>query len=102
VVVEAGPGATLRQPGDRVAIPWLGSACGHCTYCVAGWETLCESQVNGGYAVDGSYAEYALADDRYVAFPTRCRPWTRPLEDVNACFDEVLAGQVPARLVFTF
>jgi len=52
VVVDTGPGATLHKPGDRVAIPWLGSACGHCKYCVAGWETLCESQVNSGYAVD--------------------------------------------------
>ena len=66
VVVKEGPGATLHKPGDRVAIPWLGSACGHCKYCVAGWETLCEAQVNSGYAVDGSYAEYAVADDRYV------------------------------------
>jgi alcohol dehydrogenase, propanol-preferring len=65
-VVAAGPGATRHKPGDRVAIPWLGSACGHCQYCVAGWETLCESQRNSGYSVDGSYAEYALADDRYV------------------------------------
>lgn len=66
VVTAAGPGATLHQPGDRVAIAWLGSACGHCKHCVAGWETLCESQANSGYSVDGCYAEYALADDRYV------------------------------------
>lgn len=65
-VVAAGPGATLHKPGDRVAIAWLGSACGHCAYCVAGWETLCEAQQNSGYSVDGSYAEYAVADDRYV------------------------------------
>ena len=66
VVVDTGPGGTLHKLGDRVAIPWLGSACGHCKYCVAGWETLCEAQVNSGYGVDGSYAEYAIADDRYV------------------------------------
>jgi propanol-preferring alcohol dehydrogenase len=66
VVTATGPGATLHKPGDRVAIPWLGSACGHCKYCVSGWETLCESQQNTGYSVDGSYAEYAVADDRYV------------------------------------
>jgi alcohol dehydrogenase, propanol-preferring len=66
VVIATGPGATLHKSGDRVAIAWLGSACGHCDYCVAGWETLCEAQQNSGYSVDGSYAEYAVADDRYV------------------------------------
>jgi propanol-preferring alcohol dehydrogenase len=66
VVIATGPGATLHKPGDRVAIAWLGSACGHCNHCVAGWETLCEAQQNSGYSVDGTYAEYAVADDRYV------------------------------------
>ncbi len=66
IVTEAGPGAVLHKPGDRVAIAWLGYACGHCDHCVSGWETLCLSQQNSGYSVDGAYAEYALADDRYV------------------------------------
>lgn len=66
VVTETGPGAMLHKPGDRVAIPWLGSACGHCRHCVAGWETLCEAQQNSGYSVDGTYAEFTVADDRYV------------------------------------
>jgi propanol-preferring alcohol dehydrogenase len=52
--------------GDRVAIPWLGWACGTCDYCVSGWETLCESQVNTGYSVDGGFAEYAKAFARHV------------------------------------
>ena len=52
--------------GKRVAIPWLGKACGQCRYCISGWETLCESQVNSGYSVDGAYAEYALADERFA------------------------------------
>jgi propanol-preferring alcohol dehydrogenase len=66
IVTEAGPGVTLHKPGDRVAIAWLGYACGHCQYCIAGWETLCESQKNSGYSVDGAFAEYAVADDRFV------------------------------------
>ncbi len=66
VVTATGPGATLHKVGDRVAIAWLGYACGHCQYCVAGWETLCEEQRNSGYSVDGAYAEYAVADDRFV------------------------------------
>jgi propanol-preferring alcohol dehydrogenase len=49
-----------------VGVPWLYSACGHCDHCITGWETLCESQKNGGYSVDGSYAEYVIADARYV------------------------------------
>ncbi len=66
-VVEAlGPGEQARALGERVAIAWLGSACGHCRYCVSGRETLCERQANSGYSVDGAYAEYAVADGRYV------------------------------------
>src|SRR5262245_44705370 len=65
--IEApGPGATLHEPGERVAIAWLGKACGHCSYCVGGWETLCESQQNSGYSVDGAWAEYAVAFDSHV------------------------------------
>ncbi len=52
--------------GDRVAIPWLGYACGTCDYCVSGWETLCESQQNTGYSIDGGFAEYARANGRHV------------------------------------
>ncbi len=52
--------------GDRVAIPWLGYACGECRYCNDGRETLCEAQLNSGYALDGAYAEYAAAFARHV------------------------------------
>ena len=38
-------------------MPWLGEACGVCDYCIDGWETQCEKQVNTGYGIDGSYAE---------------------------------------------
>lgn len=66
-IVEAlGEGVTTRQVGQRVAMPWLGHACGECRYCVDGRENLCESQYNNGYAVDGAYTEYMLADARYA------------------------------------
>ena len=66
-IVEAlGEGVTERELGDRVALPWLGHACGHCDHCVTGWETLCEEQRNTGYSIDGGFAEYAVADARYV------------------------------------
>lgn len=66
-LVEAvGDGVTRVSVGARVAIPWLGIACGTCEHCISGWETLCESQQNSGYSVDGAYAEYALASADYV------------------------------------
>ncbi len=57
---------TNRKIGDRVAIAWLGSACGECSYCVDGRETLCEKQQNSGYSIDGAFAEYAVASATYV------------------------------------
>ena len=67
-IVEAlGPGAGEEiSVGDRVAIPWLGFACGHCRYCNSGRETLCEAQINTGYGMDGGYAEYVAAYARHV------------------------------------
>jgi len=66
-IVEAvGEGVSRVNVGDRVAIPWLGMACGTCEHCISGWETLCESQENSGYSIDGAYAEYALASGDYV------------------------------------
>jgi propanol-preferring alcohol dehydrogenase len=66
VVERLGAGVTNSRIGDRVAIAWLGHACGHCGFCVDGWETLCEEQRNSGYSVDGAFAEYAVADATYV------------------------------------
>src|SRR5579859_996349 len=66
IVVELGPGVTEVSLGERVAMPWLGYACGTCDYCVSGWETLCESQQNMGYSIDGGFGEYAVAYARYV------------------------------------
>ncbi|MBP3953241.1 alcohol dehydrogenase AdhP [Bacillus suaedae] len=66
VIVEVGQGVSHLQIGDRVGVPWLYSACGHCEYCLTGQETLCESQQNSGYSVDGGYAEYCKADAAYV------------------------------------
>ncbi|WP_159965160.1 alcohol dehydrogenase catalytic domain-containing protein, partial [Caballeronia terrestris] len=54
------------KEGDRVGVPWLYSACGHCEHCLSGWETLCHDQQNTGYSVNGGYAEYVLADPNYV------------------------------------
>lgn len=53
--------------GDLVGNAWLASACGECQYCLTGWETLCESQQNSGYSVDGSFGEYMIVDARFAA-----------------------------------
>ncbi|MEW2522046.1 zinc-dependent alcohol dehydrogenase [Actinacidiphila alni] len=61
VVERLGEGVERLAVGQRVAVPWLGSACGRCEHCLSGWETLCESQVNTGYGCDGGFAEKMLA-----------------------------------------
>lgn len=66
-VVKVGEGVTTLAVGDRVGNAWLWSACGTCEYCRTGWETLCEEQQNGGYAVDGSFGQYMLVDERFAA-----------------------------------
>jgi alcohol dehydrogenase, propanol-preferring len=66
IVCEIGPGVTEVALGDRVAMPWLGYACGTCDDCVSGWETLCLEQKNMGYSIDGGFGEYATAYARYV------------------------------------
>jgi len=75
VVIATGPGATLHKPGDRKQI--IGSI------------------VGTRKDLADVFALHAAGRTRVIAEP-------RHLEDVNACFDEVLAGHVPARLVFTF
>ncbi|ATJ83975.1 alcohol dehydrogenase AdhP [Halomonas beimenensis] len=65
-VAAVGEGVTHLKEGDRVGVPWLYSACGHCEHCLGGWETLCESQQNTGYSVNGGFADYTLADAGYV------------------------------------
>jgi len=66
-IVEAvGRGVSEVEEGERVAVPWLGYACGACEYCASGWETLCEKQLNTGYFIDGGYAEYVKAFAKMV------------------------------------
>jgi alcohol dehydrogenase, propanol-preferring len=67
-VAALGAGADRFAPGDRVGVPWLGYTCGACPYCRAGRENLCDNARFTGYQVDGGYAEYTVADQRYC-FP---------------------------------
>lgn len=66
IVEKLGEGVINRALGERVAIPWLGYACGECRFCIDGRETLCEKQRNSGYSIDGAFAEYAVAAARFV------------------------------------
>jgi propanol-preferring alcohol dehydrogenase len=67
LVVGVGAGVTAVQEGERVGVPWLYSACGHCEYCLSAWETVCAQAQFGGYTKNGGFAEYVLADPDYVA-----------------------------------
>jgi propanol-preferring alcohol dehydrogenase len=77
VVDAVGPGCQLGQ-GARVGIPWLGWTCGECDYCRGGRENLCDAARFTGYQIDGGYAEYTVADERY------CLPLPDRLDDVHA------------------
>jgi alcohol dehydrogenase, propanol-preferring len=64
-VVEGGD---RFRPGERVGVPWLGWTCGECRFCLSGRENLCERARFTGYDLDGGYAEFAAADERFC-FP---------------------------------
>ena len=77
-VAAAGPGAKRFETGARLGVPWLGSTDGTCRYCRRGQENLCEQPVFTGYNVDGGFAGYALADERF------CFPLPSAYSDVEA------------------
>ncbi|MBI4526222.1 MAG: zinc-dependent alcohol dehydrogenase family protein [Deltaproteobacteria bacterium] len=65
LVAEPGPGASRFHTGERVAVPWLGWTCGRCHFCASGRENLCDAARFTGYHLDGGYADYAVADERF-------------------------------------
>ena len=65
-------------PGERVGVPWLGYTDGECRYCLSGRENLCDDARFTGYQIDGGYAEYASADNRF------CFPIPEGYPDVQA------------------
>lgn len=66
VVDAMGEGCVRLSVGQRVGIAWLRHTCGHCRFCLAGRENLCEDQRFTGYHADGGYAEYALIDENFA------------------------------------
>ena len=67
IVTALGVGVTAVKAGDRVGVPWLYSACGHCEFCLAAQEPVCAQAQFGGYSRNGGFAEFILADPNYVA-----------------------------------
>jgi alcohol dehydrogenase, propanol-preferring len=77
-VARVGPGASLLAIGQRVGVPWLGWTCGECAYCLSGNENLCPRARFTGYTLDGGYAEFTVADERY------CVPLPESYSDAEA------------------
>jgi len=67
VVVKVGAGVTNLKVGDRVGSAWLHTACGFCEHCLSGWETVCLQTSPTGFASDGCFAEYTVAQANYVS-----------------------------------
>lgn len=79
VVDAVGAGVTLHNVGDRLGVPWLNQSCGHCRYCRAGKENLCENIRFTGMHADGGFAEYTVVHEKF-AYP------------IPAIFDDVAAA----------
>jgi alcohol dehydrogenase, propanol-preferring len=61
-----GAGVSAHELGERVGIPWLGHACGHCPYCITGHENLCDEPLFTGYTRDGGFATHVVADAKFA------------------------------------
>lgn len=93
-VVELGAGVAGIAPGRRIGVPWLGWTCGHCDFCGAGQENLCDSARFTGYQIHGGYAEYAVADQRFC-FPL---PENRPAPELAPLLCAGLIGYRALRM----
>ncbi|MGD0252706.1 MAG: zinc-dependent alcohol dehydrogenase family protein [Verrucomicrobiota bacterium] len=78
VIVEKGGSVQRFKTGDRVGIPWLGWTCGECEFCRSGRENLCDRARFTGYTLDGGYAEFVAADERF------CFPIPKNYSDAEA------------------
>ncbi len=106
IVRQVGPGVTHHRVGDRVAIGWLGWACGTCRQCVTGWEALCQRQRNTGLVLEGAHAEWAVAAAAYcVPVPAGIDPMeAAPLTcaGLTSYTAVKVAGVRPGELVAVF
>ncbi|VTZ48089.1 putative alcohol dehydrogenase AdhA [Methylocella tundrae] len=65
VVAGLGAKVTRFKLGDRVGVPWLGWTCGVCDFCRSGRENLCDKARFTGYDIDGGFAQFTVADERF-------------------------------------
>ncbi len=63
-----GPDASRFEPGDRVGVAWIYSACGACSFCRSENENLCARFCGTGCDADGGYAEYMVVPEE-SAYP---------------------------------
>src|ERR1700731_2477267 len=77
-VQEAGERAYRFEPGERIGVPWLGYVDETCRFCRGGLENLCVNARFTGFHVDGGYAEYCVADERF------CFPLPESYDDLHA------------------
>jgi propanol-preferring alcohol dehydrogenase len=77
-VAAVGAAVTRFKIGDRLGVPWLGWTCGECSFCREGQENLCDRAKFTGYTLDGGYAEYTVADQRF------CFPIPDDYSDIEA------------------
>ena len=77
-VATVGAAVTRFKFGDRLGVPWLGWTCGECSFCREGQENLCDRAKFTGYTLDGGYAEYTVADQRF------CFPIPEEYSDIEA------------------
>jgi propanol-preferring alcohol dehydrogenase len=77
-VAAVGVAVTRFKVGDRVGVPWLGWTCGECSFCRGGQENLCDRAKFTGYTLDGGYADYTVADQRF------CFPIPEIYSDIEA------------------
>ncbi|PBB65761.1 alcohol dehydrogenase [Mesorhizobium sp. WSM4312] len=66
IVDSVGKGVARSRVGRRVGVPWLGHTCGHCPYCLAGSENLCDQPDFTGYTRDGGFASHVIADAQFA------------------------------------
>lgn len=78
IIEEKGSAVKRYKIGDRVGVPWLGYTCGQCHFCQSGKENLCNEARFTGYQIDGGYADYTVADQRY------CFPIPKDYSDAEA------------------
>ena len=77
-VTDASKGSGRFRTGDRVGVPWLGGSCGECDFCRSGRENLCDKARYTGYQINGGFAEYTVADERF------CFPIPKQYPDLQA------------------